>query len=382
MSTTRSCSRRTSSTFWCLFPHVCLVCSLVVYSIIGAVVFQLLEGAVHNTTSQFTKLLDELWDVSHNSSVSNDAEGFKNVSRQLIVQYMKTDNHDVQWNFLSSLFFCCTVFTTVGYGHLVPVTVLGKVACMVYGAIGIPLMLLVLADLGDILAGCMSNMYKRVRESCYRCSERKSTVASMKGRSEKSSMESTLDSRVSVKEPLNLMDVLMSQATLKRKYLQMRNIEIFEEILVRENIVPRKYPNMKCYSCPELDKMPSSQSAFSNFDKLGEELEKLDVPVIVIVLVVVAYIMLGALIFPRWEAWNTLDAFYFCFVTLTTIGFGDVVPEHPNYFLLLSLYMVIGMAIMCMAFKLMQNRLVCLYKLCIVCVSGGNVTMAPSNDQR
>ena len=34
----------------------------------------------------------------------------------------------------------------------------------------------------------------------------------------------------------------------------------------------------------------------------------------------------GALLFTIWEDWTFFDAFYFCFVTSTTIGFGDMTP--------------------------------------------------------
>jgi len=41
------------------------------------------------------------------------------------------------------------------------------------------------------------------------------------------------------------------------------------------------------------------------------------------VLVLLGYVCLGSYIVSRWEDWKFLDSFYFCFLTLTTISFGD-----------------------------------------------------------
>lgn len=55
---------------------------------------------------------------------------------------------------------------------------------------------------------------------------------------------------------------------------------------------------------------------------------------------------------------------YFCFITFTTIGFGDFVPgknlesDKGGVAALCALYLLVGMVIMAMCFKLMQDEVV------------------------
>ena len=50
------------------------------------------------------------------------------------------------------------------------------------------------------------------------------------------------------------------------------------------------------------------------------------VPIVVTLCVMTIYIFLGAIVYSYWEGWPLPDSAYFCFVTLTTLGFGDMVP--------------------------------------------------------
>jgi len=75
---------------------------------------------------------------------------------------------------------------------------------------------------------------------------------------------------------------------------------------------------------------------------------------------------MGAAMFGVWEGWEAMEAAYFCFVTISTIGFGDVVPGaakgvvergDAGKMIVDGIYIVIGLAMISMAFNLIQVSL-------------------------
>ncbi|XP_063431278.1 TWiK family of potassium channels protein 7-like [Mytilus trossulus] len=55
-------------------------------------------------------------------------------------------------NYWETLFFFVAMITTIGYGHITPHTIPGKVFVMTYSAIGIPLTALIITDFGKRLS--------------------------------------------------------------------------------------------------------------------------------------------------------------------------------------------------------------------------------------
>ncbi|NXD99831.1 KCNKI protein, partial [Chaetorhynchus papuensis] len=355
--------------FWAVFPHACFILSLVIYAFLGALMFSHIEGSRKVTfRGEYKTFLQNLTYLARKLSdnVTENEKMFKNDIHEL---FNTADpdwfiNPEERWSFFGSLFFCCTVFTTVGYGNTYPVTRIGKYLCMLYALFGIPLMFLVLTDMGDILATVLSKSYNEFRK--VQSKIQASKLCSGSTCSKRNELKSRAQSKIVINEPLTIMEVLRSQSGTKRRPVKYRNVELFEMLIARENEnkQPARNKSMERWSsCPELAREKAVSRVIKNFDKIGKELEKLDVPIVLMVLVIFVYISCAAAILPNWERnMDFQEAFYFCFITLTTIGFGDTKLEHPKFFLFFSLYIIIGMEIVFIAFKLGQDRLIVLYK--------------------
>jgi len=137
------------------------------------------------------------------------------------------------WSFGQAIFFAGTVLTTIGYGHVSPLSVGGKVFCIFYAIVGIP------------------------------------------------------------------MTLILISACVERLLLVTNNIQqYFKRKLCTQF-------NDKCVTYTHL--------------------------MIVFLFVFIFFFIIPAIIFSSIETeWDYLDALYYCFISLSTIGLGDYIPGDHN----------------------------------------------------
>ena len=72
------------------------------------------------------------------------------------------------------------------------------------------------------------------------------------------------------------------------------------------------------------------------------------------------FITIPAIIFSSIEDWTYFQSVYYCFVTLTTVGFGDFVPSAPGrytglYRVCVGVWVFIGLAFLSLVISLLQE---------------------------
>lgn len=198
-------------------------------------------------------------------------------------------------------------FLLPGYGNLAPVTGIGRIVCILYAGVGIPLVLLVLAELGKRCTVALKYLWAYVRRYYHTGYFRK------------------------------------MRDTLHNKYKVSEDKEIESEDRDADN------KSTKSGKSGTEDGELTSRSRSGSRIIYGYEIDdEFNLPISVAVVFLIMYLLLGAIMFCLWEDWGFIEALYFVFVSLSTIGFGDVLPAHQKFFIFSSLYMFVGLSLVSM----------------------------------
>ncbi|VDM58909.1 unnamed protein product [Angiostrongylus costaricensis] len=305
-----------------ILPHVGLVCLLFAYLLIGATIFHAIEGPNELVQRDYElrtifglrdDFQDHIWNITQDDDnrISRDAfnsinqEYFEQLVKNIFISYRnqfinenhltnKTKGEDLLWTYPNSIFFATTVITTIGYGNLVPTTTSGRVACIIFALFGIPLLLVTIADIGKFLSEFLSFLYKSYR-AFKRKIRKQSRRISHHYRSSSQSHASDNGSSKAATKP-----------NTEKNITELLNVQAGS------------------LNLQEMDS--GSESSME---------DELRIPV-----------------FMSWEGLQYFEAFYFCFITMATVGFGDIVPTEQVYMFFTMAYIIFGLSLATMCIDL------------------------------
>lgn len=258
-----------------------LVAILIVYGLLGAWVFRKLEAVNsssitndHQLKDAKEKLLKELWDQNR-----LEFDQWSTQARKRLDSYEKNfmvelSNTAAEWSWDDSWLFACTIFTTIGDGNIVPVSMSGRIFCVMYGFLGIPLFNVVASSLVSLITGVLRFLHS---------------------------------------------------ANLRRR--RQREAEKLKK-----------------------DEDSSELQTVNNSQEFHLSLK-------IVFSMVTAYLAAGTVLFSLWEEWYLFESFYYCFMTLTSIGLGGYVPRNMPH-AVFGGYIIVGLVLVIMLFSAMEEEIV------------------------
>lgn len=150
----------------------------------------------------------------------------------------------------------------------------------------------------------------------------------------------------------------------KRQHLELRSqhLALQEPYYVRSGPVNPNNNSKNSMHSPEkhlqldIDSISISESHASSMHGLS-----ILAPIFLCFSMMIVYIIVGAIILYRLENWPILDGIYFCFMALSTIGFGDFMPglrkDSSGTLWFCSVYIMLGMALTSMCFNVLYDEI-------------------------
>ncbi|XP_056638291.1 TWiK family of potassium channels protein 7-like [Diorhabda sublineata] len=382
-------------------------------------------GDDHDAPVDFQKnreeCLKELWLITERLNVLYEKNWTKLVTEQLrrferaVVESKRlTDPLNVDsphWNFGEALLYSVTILTTVGYGKLTPKTALGKLATIMYAVIGVPLMLVLLSAFGSLLASgarksysklcCQTNdsLVKNPSVGYHKAPSSPSTKHYCKSHEDTASIQTTsihnTPNHVNFRPNHHTQYIDQSDipkrsllATVRTNNTRGRSVRqtladntnsvcpahAHHGVQIRNSSIIGIAVTSDLEEADDTDENDHVVCTHDTPSRIPLILRSQDndttasglqpspsVPALLVLAIFVAYVCAGAFAFSSTTSGSFIDAIYFCFIALSTIGIGDNLPQTSDFYTQIQLlaccvYIFVGLVVVAMCFSLVQEE--------------------------
>uniref|UniRef100_A0A5S6QCY7 Potassium channel domain-containing protein n=1 Tax=Trichuris muris TaxID=70415 RepID=A0A5S6QCY7_TRIMR len=301
-----------------ILPHVTLLIGTCLYILLGAGIFVLIEQAeeivekseaLQRMQRTRDSVLEGLSNISADWRLSE--QEFRRSTQALIEQLMAASfdsfahgievndsgpsESQLSWNMRSAIFFSTTLITTVGYGNLVPKTVLGRLFCILYASVGIPLALVTIGNFSKFITEYFSSLYwylHSMTSGCRRALVRMIPCASIGDR---------------------------IKNWWKKTWTRTSTLLNFDSS-----------DNNNCW-----------ESVINEDEELKMDEASYKAPLYFLMIILLLFVTLCALVYRQIDAWPFVDSFYYCLITAMTIGLGDLVPKMDGSSLAFTIFFIL-----------------------------------------
>eukprot|EP00943_MAST-04B_sp_MAST-4B-sp1_P003058 g3058.t1 len=200
------------------------------------------------------------------------------------------------WDITSSIFFAFTIATTIGYGSFAPSTIGGKIFTIIYGLLSIPLTGQLISVVSEVAIDFFKYLYTMSIDTVEKAFDELNTLTPGNDVLDRKEMEQGLQ-KLNIKYTDHDLNQLVA-------VLDTDGNGVFDR---------EEFKNLV-------------KLLHANVSHLATKKSQIKITLVGLFL----WLLIGSLVFALSESWYYGDAFYFSFITLSTIGLGDLTPNLEN----------------------------------------------------